>query len=147
MAAYSFLDTTCRFVGPGIDANLAAGAAVAKEGITLSPSADKNKMDIGADGQGQHSLIADDSAALSIKLLKTSPQNAVLMIAYDLQTTSSNLWGINTVTLSNSARGDFSALQGVAFKKKPEILYGEEAGMMEWTFDIIQANTVLGGGI
>lgn len=144
---YSFLNISCLFVGPGIASNLAAGAAAAEEGVTLEASEDKNVMTIGADGQGQHSLVASDGAVLTIRLLKTSPANAALMIAYDLQTVSSALHGINTVTLSDSARGDFSVLQQVAFKKKPTLTYAKEGGMMEWTFDVIQANTVLGGGI
>lgn len=143
---YSFLNISCKMAGPGVVANLAAGAAAAEEGITLEPSTEKNVMTIGADGQGQHSLVADDSCKLTIRLLKTSPLNSVLMAAYDLQSTSSALWGVNTFTLSDSARGDFSVIQQAAFKKKPTITYAKEGGMMEWEFDGIQANSVLGSG-
>jgi hypothetical protein len=147
MATYSFLNVSCQMVGPGIAANLAAGAAASEEGITIEPSTEKNIMTIGADGKGQHSLVADDSAKVTIRLLKTSPQNAVLMTAYDLQTVSSALHGVNTMTVTDSARGDVTVLQAVAFRKKPVITYAKEGGMMEWEFDAIQANTVLGGGI
>lgn len=147
MAAYSFLNTSAMMVGPGIASNLGAGAAVAEEGITLTPTTDKNVMTIGADGKGQHSLVADDSGAIKIKLLKTSPLNAALMIAYDLQSQSSALWGINTITLSDAARGDFHVLQQVAFKKKPEITQAKEAGFIEWELESIAVNSVLGGGI
>lgn len=147
MAAYSFLNTSCNMVGPGIAANLGAGAAVAEEGITIAPSTDKNVMDIGVDGSGQHSLIADDSGNIKIRLQKTSPMNAALMIAYDLQSQSSALWGINTLTLSDAARGDFHVLQQVAFKKKPEINQKKEAGFIEWELESIEINSILGGGI
>ena len=100
MATYSFLNTACQMVGPGIASNLGAGAAVGEEGITLSATTEKNVMTIGADGKGQHSLVADDSAQLKIKLLKTSSLNATLMIAYDLQSQGSAAWGLNTITLS-----------------------------------------------
>jgi hypothetical protein len=144
MAAYSFLNISCMMVGPGIASNLAAGASAAEEGITVEATTDKNVMTIGADGKGMHSLIADDSCALTIRLLKTSPLNAALMIAYDIQTVSSALHGINTFTLSDSARGDFSVIQQAAFKKRPTLTYAKEGGMMEWTFDGIQINSVLG---
>lgn len=144
---YSFLNISCLIAGPGLVANLAKGAAAAEEGITIEAAVDKNIMTIGADGKGQHSLVADDSAIVTVRLLKTSPINALLMIAYDLQTASSALHGANTMTLSDSARGDFSILQSGAFKKKPKIDYAKEGGMMEWTFDFIQANTVLGKGL
>lgn len=144
---YSFLNISCLIAGPGIAANLGAGSANSEEGITIEPTTEKNVMTIGADGQGQHSLVADDSCKMTIRLLKTSPMNAILMAAYDLQSQSSALWGINTFTLSDSARGDFSVVQQAAFKKKPTITYAKEGGMMEWEFDGIQANSILGGGV
>jgi len=143
---YSFLNVSCFIAGPGIGANLAAGAAAAEEGITLEASEDKNVMTIGADGKGQHSLVASDAATATIRLLKTSPVNAQLMVAYDLQTISSALHGLNVMTITDSGRGDISVLTSCAFKKKPTLTYAKEGGMMEWTFDVIQASTVLGAG-
>jgi hypothetical protein len=143
---YSFLNVNASLAGPGGLLNLAAGAAVAEEGITAEAIEDKNVMTIGADGRGQHSLIASDAALITIRLLKTSPLNAALMIMYDLQSASSALWGINVLTIVDSGRNDFSVFQNVAFKKKPTLTYAKEAGIMEWTFDAIKANTVLGSG-
>ena len=144
---YSFLNISCLMAGPGIASNLAAGAAAAEEGITLEPTTEKNVMTIGADGIGQHSLVADDSCKVTVRLLKTSPLNAILMAAFDAQSISSALWGINTFTLSDSARGDFSVIQQAAFKKRPTLTYAKEGGMMEWEFDGIQVNSILGGGL
>lgn len=143
---YSFLNVNCAFAGPGAILNLAAGAAVAEEGITIEATEDKNQMTIGADGKGQHSLIASDACTVTIRLLKTSPQNAALMAAYDLQSASSALWGQNVFTITDSGRNDLTVVQAAAFKKKPTITYAKEGGMMEWTFDGIQANSVLGSG-
>jgi hypothetical protein len=143
---YSFLNISAFMVGPGIAANLAAGAAAAEEGIAIEPVEDKNKMDIGADGQGQHSLIASDAKTITVTLLKTSPVNAILQAAYDLQSTSSALWGKNVFTCTDSARGDTTIGTGVAFKKDSPKNYKKEAGTMEWVFDCIKANTVLGVG-
>lgn len=144
---YSFQNVTCNIAGPGIVANLAAGAAAAEEGITIEAAEDKNVMTIGADGKGQHSLIASDAGKLTVRLLKTSPVNAMLMAAYDLQTVSSALHGINTITVRDSARGDLTIAQQCAFTKKPQLNYAKEGGTVEWVFDSIQINTVLGGGI
>lgn len=144
MATYSFLNVNCTIVGPGGTFNLASGAAAAEEGITLEMVEDKNVMTIGADGKGQHSLIASDACTLTIRLLKTSPANGQLQIMYDLQSQSSALWGINTITVSDLARGDISVAQSCAFKKKATVTYAKEAGMMEWVFDGISLNTVLG---
>ena len=143
---YSFLNVNCSLIGPGGALNLAAGAAAAEEGITIEPSEDKNQMTIGADGKGQHSLIASDACTATIRLLKTSPLNAALMLMYDLQSASSALWGTNVITLTDSGRGDRTVIQAAAFKKKPGLTYAKEGGIMEWTFDGITATSILGSG-
>lgn len=143
---YSFLNILATIAGPGGVFNLGAGAANSEEGITIEPAEDKNVMTIGADGKGQHSLIASDAAKVTIRLLKTSPINAALMAMYDLQSASSALWGQNVITIVDSARGDVTTVQAAAFNKKPAITYAKEAGMNEWVFDAIKVNTVLGIG-
>lgn len=143
---YSFLNVVASIAGPGGLLNLAAGAAVAEEGITIEPTEDKNVMTIGADGKGQHSLVASDACTLTVRLLKTSPINAALMLMYNLQSASSALWGQNVFTVVDSGRGDYTVIQACAFKKKPTITYAKEGGMMEWTFDGVAANSSLGSG-
>lgn len=143
---YSFLNVSAMMAGPGLAANLASGAAAAEEGITIEANEDKNIMTIGADGKGQHSLIANDAATVTIRLLKTSPANQLLMIAYDLQSGSSALWGQNIITVTDSGRGDITVVTQMAFKKKPTLTYAKEGGMMEWAFDGVAASTVLGAG-
>lgn len=143
---YSFLNVTATLTGPGAVAlNMGTGAAVAEEGITIESVEDKNVMTIGADGRGQHSLVASDSRKITVRLLKTSPVNKALMALYDLQSQSSSLWGQNVITVSDSGRGDINVVQGCAFKKAPTITYAKEGGMMEWEFDGIAGNSVLGG--
>lgn len=143
---YSFLNVNASIAGPGGFLNLAAGAAAAEEGISIEPVEDKNIMTIGADGRGQHSLVASDACTVTVRLLKTSPLNAALMIMYDLQSASSALWGINVFTVVDSGRGDITTIQNAAFKKKPVLNYAKEAGVMEWVFDGIKASSILGVG-
>lgn len=143
---YSFLNVSCTIVGAGGVLNLGAGAAVAEEGISIEAVEDKNQMTIGADGKGQHALIASDAHTLTVRLLKTSPLNAALMLMYDLQSASSSLWGQNVITVTDSGRGDLSILQSCAFKKKPTITYDKAGPMMEWVFDAIAGTSVLGAG-
>lgn len=143
---YSFLNVNCTIAGPGGVLNLASGAAAAEEGITIEAVEDKNQMTIGADGKGQHSLIASDAVSIVVRLLKTSPQNAALMIMYNIQSVSSALWGSNVMTITDSGRNDYTVVQAVAFKKRPAITYAKEGGMMEWTFEGVTANSLLGSG-
>jgi hypothetical protein len=146
MGVYSFLNVNAAIAGPGGGANLGAGAAAAEEGITIEPAEDKNVMTVGADGAGQHSLIASDARTATVRLLKTSPINALLMALYNVQSSSSSLWGRNVITIVDSGRGDIVTLQQCAFKKVPSLTYAKEAGMNEWVFDCIKGDTILGVG-
>lgn len=146
MATYSFLNVSATVVGPGGVVNLASGAAVAEEGITIEAAEDKNVMTIGADGAGQHSLVASNAATITVRLLKTSPANAALMVMYNLQSVSSAAWGNNQIVVTDPVRGDITTARSCAFKKKPTLTYAKEGGMMEWTWDSIGVNSILGVG-
>lgn len=144
MAAYSFLNVVAAIAGPGAAFNIGAGAAVSEEGITIAPSEDKNIMVIGADGVGQHTLVASNGGLVTLRLLKTSPTNGLLQAAYDLQSASSSAWGQNVITIADKARNEITTCQSCAFKKKPEIVYDKNGPMIEWTFDSLAINTILG---
>lgn len=146
MATYSFLDVTATLTGPGGSVNLASGAAVAKEGITIEQIEDKSTMVLGADGGGVHSLMATTARSVTIRLLKTSPTNAVLQNMFNYQTTSSARHGRNVIVVRDASRGDLITLNKVAFKGEPSITYAAEAGTMEWKFDAIESTTILGTG-
>ncbi len=81
-----------------------------------------------------------------MRLLKTSPVNAQLMNMYNAQSVASALWGLNTITVTDSQQNDLIIAQKVAFKKAPSLTYAKEAGFNEWTFDAISLSTVLGEG-
>lgn len=144
MATYSFLDVNATLVGAAAVINLGNGAATAEEGITIEPNGDKNTMLIGADGEGMHSLHADKSGTVTIRLLKTSPTNAKLMALYAAQTAASNLHGQNVITITNSKSGDVTVARECAFKKKPTIAYAKDGNVQEWAFDAIKIDTILG---
>lgn len=141
---YSFLDTHAAIVGPGGAFTLTGGAA--KEGITITPREDKNKLDIGADGSGMHSLRADKSASVTIRLLKNSPTNALLSAMYNFQQISSANWGQNVISIVSSI-GDAITLRQCAFKKQPVVTYAEEGGMNEWEMEAVAMDELLAASI
>lgn len=144
MASYAFNDVAATLSGPTGSINLAYGAGAADEGITFEAAGDKNTMTIGAGGAVQHSLHADKSGRVVLRYLKTSPTNAALQQAYDIQTTSASLHGQNTILCQQKAAGDVTTARQVAFKRKPAINYQKEAGIIEWEFDAGMIDTVLG---
>ncbi|HEY8353589.1 MAG TPA: phage protein [Methylophilaceae bacterium] len=144
MATYSFLDVNATLVGPTGVINLGNGAAIAEEGITIEPVGDKNTMMIGADGEGMHSLAADKSATVTVRLLKTSPTNAKLQAMFNAQTLSSSLHGQNVITVTQTKSGDVTVARECAFKRKPNLAYAKNGDIVEWVFDSIKVDTVLG---
>ena len=146
MGAYSFKDVVASISGAGGSINIGSDAGVASEGITIEPVNDKNVMTIGADGQGMHSLSADKSCTVTIRLLKTSPTNAQLQAMYNTQTASARLHGKNSMTIRDISRGDTNALEGVAFKRQPSISYTKDGEIMVWMFDAISSAPILGVG-
>lgn len=144
MPTYSFLDVTATLVAAGASIDLGAGASVAEEGIEINPVGDKNTMTIGADGEGMHSLHADKSGNVIFRFLKTSPVNAKLMALYDAQSLSSLLWGTNLIRISNPTVGDIAAARSCAFKRRPNLKYAKDADIVEWHFDAIKTDIILG---
>lgn len=141
---YSFLDVQAAIVGPGGSFSLGAGAGVADEGITIDPSEELNNMTIGADGSGVHSLHADKSGRVTVRLLKTSPTNALLGAMLAFQRTSAANHGQNTITITNTVTGDVVTCQQVAFARVPTNTYAKDAGMNEWNFHAIVIDTGFG---
>lgn len=146
MATYSFLSVVASISGPSGSSPLGCGAAPSEEGITISPASDRNTMVIGADGNGTHSLNANSSGTVTVRLLKTSPVNAILQAMFNQQSKNPLLHGRNTITVSDVARGDLTILKDCAFKKLSELGYKKDAEATEWAFDYISETRVLGTG-
>ncbi|MDN7558793.1 phage protein [Burkholderia orbicola] len=144
MATYSFIDVTATLVGPTGIITLGYGEATAKEGIVIARANDTNTMTIGSDGEGMHSLRADKSGQVTIRYLKTAPNNAKLMAMYDAQRLSSALWGKNLIEVGQTAAGDIITARSCAFKKPPNIAYAEDGDILEWVFDAIKIDSLLG---
>lgn len=145
---YSFLDTYATISGPGGSAiALGHGAGVAEEGITIEFSEDNDTMQIGADGKYAHSLHASKAGIITVRLLKTSPTNALLSALYNVQKTSSTLSGKNIIVLTNVASGDNYTCQGCAFTKHPGNSFAKVAGMIDWVFNSGHIDPLLGAGV
>ena len=140
---YSFLDIAAALIGPGGAISIGTGAGTAEEGITIETATELNQMLIGSDGSGQHSLSADKSGQITVRLLKTSPVNGQLMAMANFQRTSGATHGQNTLTINDLSRGDVITCRQVAFKKIPTLSFGKEAGTNEWTFDAVYIDPIL----
>lgn len=146
-STYSFLNILASITGPGGSFNLGTGAGNADEGISIEQSEDFDGQLIGADGSGMHSLHADRSGKVMVRLLKTSPQNALLSAMANFQRASAANHGQNTLTIVDNIRGDLITCEQVAFANIPAVNYAKDGGIMEWHFNAIRISVGLGGGL
>lgn len=144
MAAYSFLDITASLTGPTGVIDLGYGSANADEGITQTMTGAKNTMTEGADGEVMHSLHAGKTGTITVTLLKTSPVNKKLSLAYNAQSQSSATWGNNVIVIRNAASGDISTARSCAFQKQPDFNNAKDGGTVAWVFDCGKIDQLLG---
>ena len=144
MATYSFMDVSASMVGPTGSLDLGYGSANSDEGITVTMTEAKNTMTMGADGEVMHSLHAGKSGTVTINLLKTSPLNKKLSLAYNAQSQSSALWGNNVFVIRNHASGDIITIRAAAFQKQPDWNNPKVAGVVAWVFDGGKIDQLLG---
>ncbi|ASG50781.1 hypothetical protein CES94_18950 [Escherichia coli] len=144
MATYSFLDVTASLTGPTGIIDLGYGSANSEEGITVTMAENKNTMTIGADGEVMHSLHAGKAGTITVTLLKTSPVNKKLSLAYNAQSQSSATWGNNVIVIRNTASGDISTARSCAFQKQPDFNNAKEGGTVAWVFDCGKIDQLLG---
>lgn len=143
---YSFLDFHASFTGPTGSFDIGSEAATAEEGVSISFMDDKATLTMGAGSDGMHSLHAGKAGTVTVRLLKTSPVNALLSAAYNAQTASSIVYGQNTINLRNVATGDNIIARQCGFRKHPDINYQKDGGTMEWVFNAIKIDVILGDG-
>src|SRR5499427_11067330 len=106
MATYSFQDIMASITGPSGTVSLGAGSAASDGGISIVMVEDKSTMTIGADGAVMHSLHAGKGSTVTVRLLKTSPTNALLSQMYGRDTVQSQNHGQNTISIRDMARND-----------------------------------------
>jgi hypothetical protein len=146
MASYSLQDVVATIVGPGGAAPIGPGSGIAQEGISVEFIDDKDNMLIGGDGSGVHSLRASKAARVTLRVLKTSPINAVLSQMYRYQSKSSLFWGQNVITITNPVTGDDYHATEAAFVKHTGVTWAQDANINEWQFNAIKCDPILGIG-
>lgn len=143
--AYSFLDVHATLQGPGVSVPLGNGSGVAEEGITIEFLEETDNMLIGADGSTAHSLHASKAGKVTVRLLKTTPTNALLTQAYNFQRQSSLNWGQNVIVVTNPVTGDVYSCTQAAFARFPSNTFAKDAGTIDWEFLAGRIEPILGG--
>jgi len=139
---YSFLSVSASISGPNGSFSLSNGNT--EGGITVAMRGAKNTLTIGADGSGMNSLHADNSATVTVRLLKVSPTNSNLNSMYDADRVDPTSWGQNVITIRDINLGDTITADGCAFQKQPDVVYDKEGAALEWVFDVSNVDESLG---
>jgi hypothetical protein len=134
-------------VGPNGMFSIGSEAGVAKEGITVEMVEDKGTMTIGADGSGMHSLHAGKGGRITVRLLKNSLTNALLSAMYSADTSDGSQYGQNTIGVAWLTAGDVCTGRQCGFVRFPSIVYSEDGPMLEWVFNCIKIDHMLGAGV
>jgi len=147
MGVYSFIDNSGTWTGPGGTLSLGNGSGASDEGITIAYNEDVGHMDIGADGSIQHSLHANKSGTITIRVLKTSPINQKISNKIAFQRAGAANYGQDTFSIQNLVTGDIVTCQQVGVKSFSPMTYAKDAGMNEWVLNVGLIEPTLGGNI
>lgn len=143
---YSFLDVEAAIAGPGGSFSLGNGAGPSEEGISITQTDDIGSMTIGADGSGMHSLHAGRAGTVTLRLLKTSPVNQLLMDQANFQRASSANYGQNTIVIRNVVSGDTVTAVQCGYRRVPDLSYAKDGNTVEWSWNSVAINYKLGNG-
>jgi hypothetical protein len=139
---YAFADTVATISGAGGSFSLIGNNA--EEGITITPKDAKVETVYGADGNWVHNLRSANGADITVRFLVNSPINKKLSLMMNLQNTSSSLTGQNIINVAHKGMGDEVLCVGVAFTKRPELVYSVAGQMREWTFTAGKYTQIIG---
>jgi hypothetical protein len=120
--------------GPGGTIALGAGAGVDKGGVTTAYDEDKQTTTTGADGAVLQNLHPGQTGTITVRLLKTSPSNALLSNLYNFQRASSANWAQNVMQGADAVRGDTINGVSMGFVKFPDVTWAEDGAALEWQF-------------
>lgn len=147
MPYYSFANVVAAISGPNGNFDFGFGSGNSEGGISVEPVEDSNSMTIGADGTGMHSLHSGKAAIVTIRLLKTSPTNALFETMMNLDRAGGIGHGSNTITIRDTAQGDLITCQQCAYARPPSVTYAKDGGEMVWTIHSVVTDYDFGSGV
>lgn len=137
LARYGFKDIIC-LVNFITFTNFGTGDDV----VMVEKNEDDVKLDVGAGGSAVASFIADDSHKITLKLLSTAPENAIM---YGLYQSQQQLRTAFPFLLKDSGGTDLYQTETMMIMKKPNTQYGAKAGIFEWTLITDTLQSFIGG--
>lgn len=137
-AAYSFLDLVCIVAGIPL-----YGFADGNDAIIVKRRNPVGTLTVGSDGFGTFAKNADKSYEITIKLMDTSPSNAVLQ---DILDTSDFIGTVFVpVQIQNLSALDSVNCAGATVSVQPDLQAGKDSNVREWVLVTNAAEVYIGG--
>ena len=141
MAVYSFSNNIILYDGIQI-----TGWDEGDDAIKIIPNPDRLTKKIGVDGSGVVSLSSDESADIEIRVLQTSPINALFTAQFELFIETKQVVPSEFILNDLSGSNIFTA-QEIFVAGFPEMVYGKDAQAFTWKFMVLKAEIALLGAI
>ena len=112
--------------------------------INVEFNNDQVALLVGADGKGTRSIVCDNSATITVRLLPTSTSNAVFQAARSADAAAGA--GSLPLLLTNTETGQVYTTEGAWVQKQPGYDFQVEAQAVEWileTDNLVAAQTGL----
>ncbi len=100
--------------------------------ITIAPNADHRSVKVGADGLVVSSKMNDETAEVTLTLLKTSPTHRYLVALYNLDRATPGGAGVGAFFMRDRLTGEEDSSEVFWIKRRPDRKIEAEASEIEW---------------
>lgn len=102
--------------------------------ISIEPNSDHRTHVVGADGHVVSSMLADESAIVTVTLLQTSSAHRALLALYKTDRNTPGGGGVGAFEMRDLVNGDVDSSERCWIQRRPNREIGKEAGEYEWKF-------------
>lgn len=112
--------------------------------VALERTADATSSSVGAGGEVTVEKINDKRKKVTLRLTRTSPDNAVLSTIFQTQETTGDIF-IAPMTIKDGLGSDLHVAPEAWIMREPDPEYTAESGISEWVFEAASMKSFHGG--
>lgn len=141
---------TTRFYDPNRVSIIIAGLPITSgfaedEMITIEREGDAFTDVVGVDGEVSRSKLFDNRATVKLKLMQTSPNNALLTAMYLQDKLGDNGAGVGPFAVKDKGGTTLYTAEHCWISKPPDATFGNKATPREWTIRVASLIEFAGG--
>lgn len=113
--------------------------------IEIQPETDAFVDVVGVDGKVTRSKTNDRRATVTLRLMQSSPLNAVLSALHELDQDADNGAGVGAFLVKDNGGTSLHAGSACWIMKSPDVKYGVKATEREWKIRVADLRNFVGG--